>query len=734
MRPADAAIYRRLATLAALATPVFGWIHHRAFPQGFDPPWQRVALMLACAAVVLASYRFPRKMTAVVYTAFYGYTAWVLQLVARNGLYPDYAIGAMVVIAAVSVGFLDARHLRLYLGLTLAAVAAIGIAVPTGSALHVSGLLYVSYLVLFCLLAYVTLRGRLRAEESLAASRTRYALAARGANDGLWDWNLARGRVYFSPRWKEMLGIGEDEALDRPEHWLERLHEADRERVRAELKLHLDGQEAHFESEYRILHRDGEYRWMLARGIAVRDGAGQAERMAGSQTDITARKAAEERLLRDALTDALTGLPNRAVFLDRLQQALNRRERSGLAVLFVDLDRFKVINDSLGRAAGDALVREVGARLRAAAGDADTVARLGADQFAVLLAGVREGDATRFAARLQAEVAAPMVLAGREVVTTASVGVALGPAGYRQAEDLLRDADLATYRAKAHGPARVELFDREVHARTLDRLELETDLRVAADRGELRLHYQPIVALGDEHLTGFEALVRWQHPQRGLLPPLEFIPLAEETGLIHEIGRWVLREACRQAGEWRRALPAAPPFSVSVNVSARQLAQPDLVANVAHALADAGLEPPSLRLELTESALLADPDAALDVLLALQAVGVRLDLDDFGTGYSSFRYLHRFPIDAVKIDRSFVRGVNQDARNAAIMRTLVVLAETLGMQVVAEGIETPEEMFQVRGIRCGLGQGFYFSTPLDADAAAQALEGEITKARAYETA
>jgi diguanylate cyclase (GGDEF)-like protein len=400
----------------------------------------------------------------------------------------------------------------------------------------------------------------------------------------------------------------------------------------------------------------------------------------------------------------------------------------------VDLDRFKVINDSLGRAAGDALVREVGARLRAAAGDADTVARLGADQFAVLLAGVREGDATRFAARLQAEVAAPMVLAGREVVTTASVGVALGPAGYRQAEDLLRDADLATYRAKAHGPARVELFDREVHARTLDRLELETDLRVAADRGELRLHYQPIVALGDEHLTGFEALVRWQHPQRGLLPPLEFIPLAEETGLIHEIGRWVLREACRQAGEWRRALPAAPPFSVSVNVSARQLAQPDLVANVAHALADAGLEPPSLRLELTESALLADPDAALDVLLALQAVGVRLDLDDFGTGYSSFRYLHRFPIDAVKIDRSFVRGVNQDARNAAIMRTLVVLAETLGMQVVAEGIETPEEMFQVRGIRCGLGQGFYFSTPLDADAAAQALEGEITKARAYETA
>ncbi|HEX5725690.1 MAG TPA: EAL domain-containing protein [Longimicrobiaceae bacterium] len=733
--PAARLIYRRLAMVAALSTPLFGWVHHAAFPAGIDPAWQRAVLTLACGAVIASTLGSARWAVPVVYTAFYGYTAWVLQLLARNGLYPDYAVGAMVVIAACSVGFLHPVHLRWYLALTLATVVAVVLWVPEGTEPRINGLLYLAYLALFCLLAYVVLRGRLATEQGLAASRTRYALAARGANDGLWDWNLATGRVYYSPRWKSMLGVAEDEPLAAPEDWLGRIHADDRERVRSELALHAEGRTEHFESEYRIAHRDGSWRWMLARGLAVRDPRGRATRMAGSQTDVTERRRAEERLLHDAFHDALTGLPNRALFLDRLEQACRRRRprvgHAGVAVLVVDLDRFKVVNDSLGHAAGDALLVEAAERMRRALRAHDTVARLGGDEFGVLLPELPdEGHATRVAARLQADLAAPVHLAGREVVSTASVGIALGPPGSGGAGELLRDAGLAMYRAKAQGPGRCDIYDRDVHARALDRLELETDLRRAVERGQLRLHYQPIVSLADGRLAGFEALVRWAHPTRGLLLPDDFIPLAEETGLVSGLGRWVLREACRQARAWRAEAPETPAFTVSVNASGRQFAEPGFVDEVAAALAESGLEPGALRLELTESVLLRDPDGALEVLARLRALGVRLDLDDFGTGYSSFQYLHRFPIDAVKIDRSFVRGLEGEERNAAIVRTLVVLAETIGVAVVAEGVESGAEMAQLRTLRCDRAQGFYFSTPLSPEAAARFLPGEPAAAHA----
>jgi diguanylate cyclase (GGDEF)-like protein len=439
--------------------------------------------------------------------------------------------------------------------------------------------------------------------------------------------------------------------------------------------------------------------------------------MAGSQTDITDRKRTEEQLLHEALHDPLTGLPNRALLLDRLRQVFRRRVRSpdpGFAVLFVDLDRFKVINDSLGHAAGDELLVVVTRRLKAAIRLEDTVARLGGDEFAVVLSDLPgEAELVRIVSRIHAEIATPVRLRDREVVTTASIGIAIGPAGYARAEDMLRDADLAMYRAKGQGPGQYVLFDQAMQSRTLAALELETDLRRAIELGELRLQYQPIVSLPARQLTGFEALVRWHRPGHGVLPPGDFIPLAEQTGLIVGLGRWVLQEACRQMHVWQTSARAEAPLAISVNVSGRQLTHPGFVSDVADALHSSGLQPEHLRLELTESVLLSDPDAALPVLARLHALGVLLHLDDFGTGYSSFSYLHRFPIDAVKIDRSFVHGMDSNPRNAAIVRTLVVLAQTLGVAVLAEGVETTEEFAELEEISCPGGQGFLFAPPLD---------------------
>jgi diguanylate cyclase (GGDEF)-like protein/PAS domain S-box-containing protein len=567
---------------------------------------------------------------------------------------------------------------------------------------------------------------RVRAERALRESEERYALAARGANDGLWDWNLITDEVYFSPRWKAMLGYAEDEIGGSPFQWLNRVHPEDVERLKAAINAHVAGLTPQLEDEHRIFHKDGAYRWVLCRGVAVRNGHAKAYRMAGSQTDITERKLAEEQLLHDAFHDTLTALPNRALFIDLLARSLGRAQRRAdyrFAVLFIDLDRFKVINDSLGHTVGDELLQALTRRIERCVRPGDTVARLGGDEFTILVDDIgSSSDATRVADRVQHELAKPFTLRGHEVFTSASIGIALSATGYDRAEELLRDADIAMYRAKALGKARYEVFDTAMHARAKAILELETDLRRAIERSEFILQYQPVVSLASGLIVGFEGLIRWQHPQRGLIGPASFIPIAEETGLIIPIGRWVLREACRQAQEWEQKFPAMGNLAISVNLSGKQFAQAHLVEDVGRALKESGLDAHRLRLEITESAVMEDAPSAMAMIDQLRALNVKIDIDDFGTGYSSLSYLQRFEIDNLKIDRSFVSAIGNDrGENAEIVRTIVTLARHLGMDAVAEGVETPDQLALLKELGCQRVQGFLFAAPVEGGEAGRLL-------------
>jgi diguanylate cyclase (GGDEF)-like protein/PAS domain S-box-containing protein len=560
-----------------------------------------------------------------------------------------------------------------------------------------------------------------RLTETLAQTRAaeeRYALAVHGANDGLWDWDLKANQIYFSPRWKAMLGYAEHEIAPTLDEWFARIHPDDRVRVRTEIAAHLAERTPYFESEHRMAHRDGHYLWMLSRGLAVRDGDGQATRMAGSQTDISGRKQVEEQLLHDALHDALTGLPNRALFMDRLGRAVERAKRQAeycYAVLFMDFDRFKVVNDSLGHTVGDDLLIGIARRLEGCLRPTDTVARLGGDEFVILLDGIRDvEDATRVADRIQKELAVPFPLNGQEVFTTVSIGIALSTPGYDRPEDLLRDADTVMYRAKALGRARHEVFDQVLHADAVALLQLETDLRRAVERREFLVYYQPIVSLKTGRMAGFEALVRWQHPQRGLILPEEFITVAAETGLMVPIGWLVLRDACRQMSIWQARFSTKAPMTISVNFMGNQFGQPRLVEQIKCVLQETGLDARRLRLEITEREITENAEAAALMLSRLRALDIQLHIDDFGTGYSSLSMLHRFPIDALKIDRSFVTRMGTDDESAEIVQTIVTLAHNLGMDVIAEGVETAAQLGYLRTCGCDYGQGYLFSKAVDA--------------------
>jgi diguanylate cyclase (GGDEF)-like protein/PAS domain S-box-containing protein len=561
---------------------------------------------------------------------------------------------------------------------------------------------------------------RRHAEEAMRESEERYALAALGSNDGLWDWNLRDNRIFLSARWKEQLGAKETELSDDPDEWFERVHPDDRERLFADLGVHLEGRSPHLETEHRVRHLDGSWRWMLVRGAAVRDAAGKAYRLAGSQTDVTARKLAEEKLLHDALHDGLTGLPNRSLFMDRLGQALafqQRRSDYRFAVLFLDVDRFKTVNESLGHTHGDVLLVQIARRLREMARPGDTVARLGGDEFALLLGDFTDPEEpVRAAESMQEALSAPYDLNGTEVFATASIGVAVGSREYSRPEELLRDADTAMYRAKDLGRARHALFQPAMHAHAQAQLQLDTDLRRAIEREELRLRYQPVVSLFTGQITGCEALIVWQHPTRGPIPPGDFIPTAEETGLIVPIGRWALAQACMDAKAWNDALARSPGVSVSVNLSAKQLVRPELLEDVRGALERSGLDARRLRLEVTESVIMENAGPAALLLSQLKALSVGLLLDDFGTGYSSLSYLHNFRFDTLKIDRSFVARLEQSGKQAEIVRTIVGLARALQMEVVAEGVENAAQAQQLQALRVDSAQGYWFSRALDAKA------------------
>ena len=563
-------------------------------------------------------------------------------------------------------------------------------------------------------------------ETALRESEERYALASRGANDGLFDWDLRSQRNYLSPRWKSVIGFEESEIGDGVEEWLSRVHADDRPRLDKDIETHLSGESDHFENEHRIRHKDGADRWVLARGLAVRDEQARAIRMAGSLTDITDRKAAEQRLIHDAFHDALTGLPNRALFADRLLVTIERRKRHPehfFAVLFLDVDRFKIVNDSLGHMLGDRFLVEISKRILTCVRAIDTVARIGGDEFTILLEEIGEiGGAIRVADRIQKSLLTPIDLEGQETFATVSIGIATSTGKYENPEDLLRDADTAMYRAKALGRARFEVFEQTMNnTGALRLLKLETELRRALERDELRAYYQPTVDLASGRISGFEALLRWQHPQRGLLTPDQFLPLAEETGLIEPLGQWILREACRQTLEWRSQLEACRDLSISVNLSGNQFRDAGLAAHVESIVKDSGLPASSVILEITESIVMGDIDASIFVIRCLQSIGVQFQIDDFGTGYSSFSYLQRLPVDGLKIDRSFITGMEHSADDLEIVRTIVSLARKLELTTTAEGVENSEQLQHLRGHGCEMGQGYFFSRPVDRETATTML-------------
>lgn len=551
--------------------------------------------------------------------------------------------------------------------------------------------------------------------ESLRESEERYALASAASHSALWDWDLASDEVFYSQRWAETLGLAPAEVPPTPDAWFGRVHPDDVEGLRAAIAQHLAGDTPHVEHEARVLHRSGDYRWVLTRGMALRDADGNAYRVAGSLSDVNDRKDAELRLQRDALYDPLTGLPNRALFVDLLGRAIQRHRRrpeAAFAVLFVDIDRFKLVNDSLGHSLGDELLRRFSSRLKECVRLGDTVARHGGDEFTVLLEEcVDVEEASVVARRVQTALEVPFQLDGHGVFASASIGIAMSSREYEAPEDIIRDADTAMFRAKAMGKARHVVFDDVMHHKARSLLRLHTDLRHAVDRSELELQYQPIIDLGTGRLAGFEALVRWRHADRGLIWPDEFIPVAEENGLIDPISRWVAHEACRQLAEWSVG-GELPPITVSVNLSSRTITDPSIVDTVRHILRDTGLSPTCLAIEVTETTLMHHSEVA-EVLEALKGLGVRLYLDDFGTGYSSLSYLQRFDVDALKIDRSFVARMHTDDEPAEIVGAITSLAHSLGLQVIAEGIQTPAQFQRLRELGCDFGQGYMFSRPLD---------------------
>ena len=573
---------------------------------------------------------------------------------------------------------------------------------------------------------------RKRSEAALRASEERYKLAALGANDGLWDWDLTTNRIYFSTRWKTLLGFSEEDIGDNPDEWIQRIHEEDRPLFLVELDAHMTGQTRHFEYEQRVLHKDGTYRWMLSRGLAVRDEQGRTVRLAGSQTDVTARKVAESQLVHNAFHDHLTELANRALFLDRLDRLLKqakRRRDPGFAVLFMDMDRFKVVNDGLGHNVGDQLLISVARRLETCLRPGDTVARLAGDEFTVILDDMPDKkNAIQVAERMRAEICRPFVLSGNEVFTSASIGIAYYQNHYEEPEDMLRDADMAMYKAKTAGLP-FAIFDDGMHTEAIERVQLESDLRRGLANREFHLLYQPILSLATEEVIGFEALARWEHPEKGLISPGVFIPIVEENGLIQFLGKWALLEACQQMAIWQAQFSRREPLKLNVNLSPRQLTQSDLATHIRSIIEETGVLPGTLRLELTESVLMHHAEDISALMKDLRSMDCKLHIDDFGTGYSSLSYLHRFPFDGLKIDRSFIDSLETDAQSREIVRSIIMLAHELKLPVTAEGIETEGQLKYLQELGCDYGQGFYFHRPLAGDMAASLLAQKVPSAR-----
>jgi diguanylate cyclase (GGDEF)-like protein/PAS domain S-box-containing protein len=567
---------------------------------------------------------------------------------------------------------------------------------------------------------------RKRAETRIAESEARLALALDAGSDGLWDCDLATGEAWCSERWWRVLGYEPGEMEAHARTWQMLVHPEDAPLTARVLTDHLEGRAATYEAEHRMRRKDGTWAWLLTRGrVVARAADGAPLRFVGTQLDIGARKAAEGQIAHMARHDGLTDLPNRALFYDRLEERLSeRRARGGAAaVLCLDLDRFKAVNDRLGHLAGDTVLRVVAHRIRVMLRAEDTVARLGGDEFAVLVDDVGEiGAVEALAERLIAAVRAPILIGPQSVDVGLSIGIALVSEDGLAGEEVFKRADLALYRAKAEGRNTHRIFAAAMDAAAAERRALECELRRAIENDELTLHYQPQVTTGGHHLVGFEALVRWQHPERGLVPPSTFVPLAEETGLIMALGEWVLRSACREAASWSR------PLKIAVNLSPLQFQQAELPERVLAILTEAGLSPTRLELEITETVIINDMARALNILRRLKALGISIAMDDFGTGYSSLATLQAFPFDKIKIDRAFVGHVEGSPQAAVIVRAVLGLGRSLGMGVVAEGVETQDQMRFLTDESCDEVQGYLVGKPQPIERFAHYVRGADARA------
>jgi len=568
---------------------------------------------------------------------------------------------------------------------------------------------------------------RKAAEEAVRAAELKYRSLFENAMEGIFQADLQGRIVDANPAMSRIFGYRSPEELVRDlSDENVTLFEEDGSRDEFISLLMDKGEVLDFESQ--ICRKDDTVIWINQNARAVRDQAGEVLFYEGSVEDVTERKEAHKRLEYQAFHDPLTGLPNRPLFLDHLKLAMSRGLRRSdyiYAVLYMDLDRFKIINDSLGHSIGDELLETVARKLEICVRDVDTIARFGGDEFAVLLedlAAPRE--AIKIAKRILEEISTPFMLGGYVVHTSASIGIVLNTEGYATPDLVLRDADTAMYRAKELGKARFKVFTQKMHDQAMRLLEMETELRKAVERGEFTVHYQPVIDLENGTLAGFEALVRWVHPDLGTILPGEFIPLAEDTGLIFPIGEWVFRTVCRQLCAWQERFPGSPFVRVSVNLSPKQFIQPGLVAMIQDIIQETGADPQKLTMEITESVLMNNAVAAVDMLAKLKRLGLELSIDDFGTGYSSLSYLRQFPVDILKVDRSFVKGFDTDNESQAIVKSVVGLARNLGLAVIAEGVDKPEQVMALRDLGCNYAQGFLFSRAIPPEEAERLMEDD----------
>jgi diguanylate cyclase (GGDEF)-like protein/PAS domain S-box-containing protein len=648
-----------------------------------------------------------------------------------NLLRPDWSIGVSLLAVFVLGGLSAFMARRLPTGFGVAGNAGLVLAwsVATFLALFPGGFwinwLYPVLSVVLNAGAQRTIRNitdereRRRAEQSLRESEERYALAARGANDGLWDWDLVNNKLFTSTRWQQMLGLRASRLSGQPGDWFDRVHRDDIDIMRAAIDAHLKGSSTHFEQELRMRHGEGNDRWMAIRGMAVRDATGRPTRFAGSMTDITARKKAEQDLLFNAFHSHLTKLPNRTLLVERTEQALQlwaKDSTSDVVVAILDIDRFGHYNETLGQKVGDDILITLARSLEEQIRPEDTLAHLGEDEYAItrFIAGNVEEGVEELIVMLKTVLGQHMEIGGRPIEIEASIGYVLASqSAGAVGDELLRDANLALYRAKAQGRGQVVRFEPSMHQSAMKRFGLEADMKRAITAGDqFELFYQPIIALDDGHLHGFEALIRWRHPERGLISPVDFIPLAEDTDMIIDIGRKSIMDAARQIAAW---MPAdGDPPQIAVNVSGKQFAAVGLVDDIERALKVTGIPPHALKLEITESLIMDNPERTNEVLRRIIALGCKVSIDDFGTGYSSLSHLHRFPFHTLKVDRSFVMRINDSREGLEIVRVISSLAHILERDVVAEGVETEEQATELRRLGIQFGQGYMFAKPLPA--------------------